>query len=336
MKAAAGAAIAAQTGRESSTIIDQADREEYAARAYKHLMERRVAKQLFDKWFIDDRGSFSMDLIGERGMYDATAMDVETARNSVRGMGMLADAGEELINNTFVVVSRFRYMSKEELVAEIQAISNAVSDGLGDLTSLALTASLGDGYFVRTTSYLFQLRWNEDISSTLYADLWDNPQRYHASDIFTLKYIGEEKAWANTKAGIFSNKSEQELIRIATVNATDAVLAKLERTYDVFKTKTPLLSVNPLTASIGLKEGLEPGDKYEVLEKIVDAETGRTTYRRKATITVSKDKNQIWDNRYMASEERAATGEGEQAITATRFEGNANGLYPGMLIRQIK
>ncbi len=340
MKGVAGAAMSIAAGTESSTTIDTGDRETYAMIAYKHLLEKAVAKQLFDKWFINHQGDFTMDLVKERGLYDATVMDVQTAKSSVRGMGMLEDAGEELVNNTFVVVSRYRYMSKEELVAELEATAKAVGSLFGDYGDIAASAgsvarlSLGDGYYVRTTSFLFQLRWNNNISNTFYADLWNNPEKYHASDIFSLKYVGEERAWANTKAGIFSSKTEEELMHIATVNATDAVLAKLEKKYDVFKTKTPLLSVEPLTASIGLKEGVEPGDKYEVLEKIVNAETGKTEYKRKATVTVTKDKDQIWDNRYMASEEQALAGD-VQSITATRFEGPKD-LYPGMLLRQIK
>ncbi len=353
MKDLAVVAVAATSdgNTESVTIIDQGDKETYAAQAYKHLLEQQVAKQLFDKWFVAGDGTFTMDLVQARGLYNATEMDVQSARNSVRGMGMLADAGEELINNTFVVVSRYRYMSKEELVKEIQALTataGATADALGaggwgDLVSstanIGVEMSLGEGYYVRTTSYLFQLRWNEDISNRFYAELWSNPEKYHASDIFSLKYIGEERAWANTKAGIFakSAKPDDELVRIATINATDAVLAKLEKKYDVFKTKTPLLTVEPeLTASIGMKEGLEPGDKYEVLEKQVDEKTGRTVYVRKGTLTVSKKKGKIWDNRYGVMDEIAAGEGGESLPTVTVFEGSKSGLYPGMLLRQIK
>lgn len=340
VRAAAGAALASTAGTESSTIIDDADKDEYAVLSHKYLLEQRVAKQLFDKWFIDEGGNFSMSLVQERGLYDASMSDVQTAKNSALGMGLLADAGEELINNTFVVVSRYRYMSKDDLVAEIEAAASAIGSaigGYGDLassiSSTAVKASLGAGYYVRATSFLFQLRWNEEISNTFYQSLWDNKQAYDSSDIFELKYIGQESAFANVKAGIFSNKEEGELIRIATVNATDAVIAKLQKKYDVFKTKTPLLTTKPLTAHIGMKEGVEPGDKFEVLEQIVDPETNKTTYKRKATITAKKGR--IWDNRYMANEEREATGE-ESDLTATEFEGKDSGLYPGMLLRQIK
>lgn len=325
----------------SGGLVDANSQEDYAIKAHKYIRNQKVAKQLFDKWFKNQHGDFSMQLIQERGMYDATVMDIQKAQSSVKGMGMLADAGEELINNTFVVVTRYRYISKEELCKEIEATAQSVASTFGSYATMgtkaamiALKASLGAGYYVRTTSYLYQLNWNDSIAQTFYGQLWSSPEMYENSDIFGVNFIGKETAWANVKAGIFTNKDETELIRIATVNAMDAVLAKLEKKYEVFKTKTPVIATDPsIIAQIGLKEGIEAGDKFEVLEKIVDPETSRTSYKRKAVVKVSKD--QIWDNRYMANEELELAGK-KQDFQVTRFEGNDKNMYPGMLLRQIK
>lgn len=330
----------------SGGLIDTTKKSNYAVLTYKFLQQQNIAKQLFDKWFKDQEGKFSMQLVQDRGMYAASAMDIEKAKSSVQGYGLLKDAGEELVKNTFVVVTRYRYLSKDQLVTEIDSAAQLVAEQFGGYAALgakagilAMKASLGAGYYVKTTSYLFQLNWNDSIADLFYSQLWTNPEAYENSDIFKIKYIGEENAWANVKAGIFTKKSEPELIRIATVNAMDAVLAKLEKKYEVFKTKTPMVvtKVNDkesvITAKIGMKEGLESGDKFEVLEKIVDPETQRTTYKRRGVVKVSKD--QIWDNRYMADEERAANGK-EQGFQETRFEGKTKDYYSGMLLRQIK
>ena len=84
-----------------------------------------------------------------------------------------------------------------------------------------------------------------------------------------------------------------------------------------------------------MKEGLEKGDKYEVLEQSTDAE-GKISYKRKGVITVEKGK--IMDNRYAAGEE-PLDEEGnpiapENTLEFTTFKGG-KGYYPGMLIRQI-
>ena len=132
---------------------------------------------------------------------------------------------------------------------------------------------------------------------------------------------------------------------------------------------TPLHSIDPATARIGMKEGLEGGEKFEVLEQLVDPKTMMTSYKRKGVITVEKDK--VWDNRIselvspsptaqMTEEERieymveqALSGvkpveeapvdttpqtDAEKAaiaLGATTFKGGSK-LYPGILIRQMK
>lgn len=323
-------------------LVDTSNKEDYAVKAYKFLMEQKVAKQLFDKWFIDSEGGFSTNLMQERGLYDASVIDAQTAKSSMKGDRMLRDAGKELVANTFVVVTRYRYLSKDELVAELEAAAALIAEQAGGgvygslgakAGGMALKASLGDGYYVRTTSYLFQLNWNDTIYQKL-GEVWENREAYDNADFYGINFIGKETAWSQVKAGIFSNKTEEELIYIATVNAMDAVLAKLEKKHEVFKTKVPLLTVEPnFTAAIGMKEGLEPGDKFEVLEKIYNEETGETSYKRRGVLKVSKD--QLWDNRYKADEERALSGT-QQDFKATRFEGKIKDAYVGMLLRQIK
>lgn len=325
-------------------LVDTTKKSDFAVLTYKFLQDGNIARQLFDKWFKAENGRDTMSLVFERGLYDASAFEVEKAKNTTRNLALLKDAGIELIQNTFVVVTRYRYLSKEQMCEEIDRAAKMVAEQFGTYATLgakagtmALKASMGAGYYVKTTSYLFQLNWNDSISNTFYSQLWNNPEAYAKSDIFGLKYIGEESAWANVKAGIFTKKSESELIRIATINAMDAVLAKLEKKYEVFKTKTPILVQKDgkemvITAKIGMKEGLEAGDKYEVLEQTEDPETHLTTYKRKGIVKVSKD--QIWDNRFGADEERALTGK-TQDFQETRFEGKGN-YYNNMYIRQIK
>lgn len=331
-----------RTLSESNALADPQEKEDYAIGAYKYILDQHVAKQLFDKWFIDDNGEFSVDLIRERGLYNASELDLQVAKSSLLGMAKLQDAGEELINNTFIVVSRYRYVPKEEIMnsaksigaAVGQAIHPIIGSGVSLATSITKTA-VGDGYYVRATSFLFQLVWNDSIAGKLYSELWGDKEAYDASDIFSIRYIGCDMASAGVKAGIFNTKTESEQIRIATVNATDAVLAKLAKQYEVFRTKTPLVinERGELTSYIGTKEGVEPGDKFEVLEAVADPQTGRTIYHKRGVIKVAKGK--VWQNHYMADEELAAQGE-TQTLTATVFEGKAKNYYTGMLLRQVK
>ncbi|NJO91350.1 MAG: hypothetical protein HC831_22105 [Chloroflexia bacterium] len=261
-------------------------------------------------------------------------------------MALLGDAGEELIKNSFVVVNDFDYVSKEEVAEKVKAglgllkeVTELVTDEEieTDLADETVT-TFGKGYVVRTTSYLFQLEWNDSVAAVFYNDYWmsegsrDNArkQAFENSDIFKLKLVGWEVAWADLQSTIYTKKSEEELITIASLRAIDAVIAKLQRKYEVFRTKTPLSSIDPIGAKIGLKEGLEKGDKFEVLEQVMTDE-GRTQYKRKGVIKVDKD--HIWDNRFMAGEGGDDTNPASQ-LGFTTFKGSGK-FYEGMLIRQI-
>lgn len=310
-----------------------------------------IAKQLVAKWFNrDENGYFNMNLVAERGQYDATEMQAGIAKSTVRGTSLLADAGEELIGNTFVVVTRFNYVSKEEIMAAAKRGFSILQDYGGSFGKTVGKAgnTIADvaakGYVIQASSYLYKLRWNDSIASVFYEKYWmdstyNSPELKFAFDtvtLFKLELVGFDKAWADLQSTVFTKKSEEELIRIATIKAVDAVIAKLQKEHDVFKTKTPLYTADPLTAKIGLKEGLEFGDKYEVLEQTID-DLGKTQYVRKGVIRVD---NKIWDNRYMAGEEQqadstATSTDVQQALDRTYFKGGSK-FYPGMLIRQIK
>jgi hypothetical protein len=311
-----------------------------------------VAKQIVAAWFNrDDQGRFNMELVEQRGLYNATNLDLNIAQGSSRGMAILADAGEELIGNTFVVINEFKYTSKEEvadktskglrtvgfLASFIPGAGGTIASTVSNVAAVGVTVA-GKGYWVKNTSHLYQLVWNQQIANEFYTRYWmdansydiNKKQAFESSNMFTLRYIGFESAGADLQSSIFTNKSEEELIAKATVKAVDAGISKLQRKFEQFRTKTPLHSVDPLTAKIGLKEGLEAGDKFEVLEQVQDA-NGKIQYVRKGIIYV--DGNNIWDNRYTI-EELAAMGKSAPQNQVTFFRGGT-GYAPGMLIRQI-
>jgi hypothetical protein len=313
-----------------------------------YLQSNEVAKKIIAKWFNRDTdGKFSMDLVAARGMYDATAMDKSIANQTERADALLADAGEELIKNTFVIVNDYKYMNKEEIAAKAKkgmAWANVVTSAAGvdistvtDIASAGATVA-GKGYIVRSTSYLYRLVWDEETAAIFYQNHWTDNNNFNSSkvdafnkaDNYKLVYIGEQNAWADVQSSIFTNKSETDLIQLATVKATDRAIAKLQKKYEEFRTMTPLFSVNPdIKAKIGLKEGLEKGDKFEVLEQRLD-ENNKTIYKRVGVIKVG---DQIWDNT-LTNEEIKEIGESVVDKQFTVFKGSGK-FYPGQLIKQI-
>lgn len=297
-----------------------------------------VARRMVAHWFERDpkTGQCSMDLIMNRGLYDASFFDVEIAKMSQRGIGILADAGEDLINNTFVVVNDIRYKDKSKSVNVLGKVMAVIPY----LSELGYVISDIKGFGVTVTSYLYRLEWNDDIAENFYSNCYIergkyDPQKkasFDYSQAFHLKYIGKQ----TVSSGQTSVKGVLDydpiaMIRKVCTRAIDRSLAELQHSYEEFRIKTPIYSVTPaITAKIGLKEGVTEKSKYEVLERVVD-NNGRTSYKRVGI--VQPVAGRIWDNRYMAVEEGAANSR----LEATTFRKLSGGdFYPGMLIREIK
>ncbi len=308
-----------------------------------YLDANKVANQLVAKWFNRDvKGAFNMSLIKERGFYDASILDINKAKLNTRGLSILADAGEELIGNTFILILDSRYLNKEDVGNVADAGINLLSSKLGFLGSLAAKTAVktvAKGYVVSTNAYLYRLNWNEEVSTKFYNDLWADSKSvnnvkksaFENANFFTLEYIGSDKAYSDVQSTSLTNKTETDLIGKATLKSIDNVISKLQENYDIFKTKTPLLTAEPeLTAKIGLKEGVTLKTKFEVLEQQLD-ENGKTKYVQVGKLKVSK-KAPIWDNQYGADEDNK-----DQTTDRTYFEKvSGKDFYPGLLIRQIK
>lgn len=310
-----------------------------------YLNTNNVAKNLVAKWFNrNEKGHFNMNLIAERGQYNASEIDIKIAKSSIRGKALLSDAGKELIGNTFVVVYDYKYTNKAEQAKKRKGFLNVVKSiasvvpGGDDVLNVASVAELGSdvvgkGYFVRTSSYLYRLIWNDAIAQDFYENLWIDEndsdiakkEAFDKTNLFRLEYVGSEVSRNNLQSTIFSSKSNGQLIEIATTKAVDKNIGKLQRSYEEFRVKTPLLSIDPIAAKIGLKEDIEKNDKFEVLEQVLN-EDGTTSYKRVGIIKADS----IWDNTYLADEINKSSKN-----NYTTFKGNNKKLAPGMLIRQI-
>lgn len=313
------------------------------------LNENKVASRLVGRWFNRDfyTGQCNMELVKERGLYNATEFDKQLAMRSARGMSMLQDAGEDLIGNTFVLVNDISYVDKNKGARAGASFLKA----LGSIASIAtgmsidnLTDNIGDmietikGFSVKINTFLYKLEWNDEQAALFYQEQYaskpDNTKRQNfdnARSNYKLKYVGKvESKGSNTSfLGVGEDKPEV-MIRKACQRAIDDNVADLQRNYEEFRTKSPLISVEPLTAYVGMKEGVAPKIQYEVLE-MVEMENGTHKYNRVGVIEPID--NLIWDNRFMAEEEGAA---GATLGFTTFRKVSGKEFSKGMLIREMK
>ncbi len=313
------------------------------------LNNNKVASRLVGKWFNRDMftGECNSDLVKERGLYDANTYDVIMAEKSARSMALLQDSGEELIGNTFVLVNDIRYVDKEKtgkVIGGVLRILGAIASAASGVDLTDLTDNLGSmmetlkGFKVKVNTFLYQLVWDEETMMDFYTTMYSNGPDNEKVKVFEnrrgdfkLKYVGKVESKGGDVSFIGVNLDEPiNMVRKACQRALDENIADLQQEFEAFRTNSPLISVEPLKAHVGLKENVTAGSRFEVLQAIED-ETGKRTYKRVGVITPEKD--QIWDNRYMALEEGAANA----SIGATTFKKVSGGpFYQGMLIREIK
>ena len=314
----------------------------------KYIEDQDIARRLVGKWFNESNGTMNFDLVAQRGFYNASDMDAAIVSGQARGRAALGDAGFELIDKTFITFSELNFVDNEPAaaIARDAAIIAAQMIPMDMLRVAAVAAANAayeaakEGYSVWTTTYLYKLDWSEEVAGEFLQMLYGDKDKFYASDIFKLNFVGQEKSKTlvlMSKNDDGTQKDNSQLIHKATGRNVNLVFRKLQKNYDSFKPKTPIYQIDDkfITAKVGTKEGLGSKSKFEVLEKVWNEKTQTTTWSRVCILSVSK-KFPIWENQFNAGEEvePQLNSKGEQ-IVATHFKGN-KAVRSGMLLRQIK
>jgi hypothetical protein len=310
----------------------------------KHIKESSLAKMLVAKWLNKkEDGSFDFELIRERGMYSPSN---ESADQQIQGVD-----DSDLIGNTFVVFNKMNFYPNEPVAklvldaALIEAGKITVEMAKQKAIEKAKQAyeRMKEGYTVITSSFLYKLVWDQPtidkfnvafMSKTANTKLaWDT------SNFFKLAFVGKETNTSLVTMSLKVKRTLEQTIKLAVDRNIDGVYSKLQKEYVVFRPVSPIISGgDTIRAKIGLKEGIEPGQTFEILElKTIDKKLGTQRYVSIGKTKVNK-KMPVWDNRAGAMEEPELDKDGKPVLTPeyTTFSG-AKGTQPGMhFIRLIK
>ena len=331
------------------------------ARYTEDLLNRQgMAKKMIAKWFglsgnDVNNATFNTDLIQTRGQYNASDVDVALALQTTRGLATLSDAGEELLGQTFVLVNDVTYTTAEEDAAVakltlgiVGGVFDAFTGGTAGRDLAKAGGQIADsftGFNVKTHSYLYQLVWNDSIAAIFYTQHYTgkpDPEKIQAflndKSTYRLKYVAHEYEF--DKKAVLKGKYERtELVRTICARSMDKNIVALAKQYEDFKVKTPVFSIltnekgkiTGYAAKIGMKEGITDGSKFQVVQRVIDPETGKTTYKYVASVKAKKD--YIWDNRYNAVLEEAPGS----SLPYTTFVKTGGGeILPGMLLIEGK
>ena len=312
-KSEAGQLLGAVASDATAGIVQDDSQVEFELQ--KYIKQSRLAHEQLKKWFnIKDDGSLNLDYVKEMiNMQLTEEQKLQAVASGSESVAIEANR-EYLIDNTYTVFTRLNFVSNEPIALAIKATADKIaSDKLTGLPlEMALKASekiyekTKEGYSVWTSGWLFDLQWGAEekamFDSCIEGDKI-NLDKFYAQE-FKLNYVGKENA---TSLVTFSlkkgegDRTEEQIIDLSTNRNIDKVLVKLQRAYDQFMPIFPLQQDKPIGAFLGLKEGIEGGEKFEVL----GPRQPNGEYKVLGTITA--DKKNIWDNNYGSTDEKGMT-----------------------------
>jgi hypothetical protein len=290
------------------------------------LLLNYIPNAVIAKWFSrKDDGSFGVELLQQRGLYNATDADVAAANASKLGIAKLMDAGEQLLNNSFIIVVDVNdLIDMEEAYNRLQKNSK---------TTIARTKN---GFKATVSTYVYKIDFNDTINSIFWNELWagstdvDLAARKAKFDKFNFPVTYYMRSSAMVEASQYNPGQslapkvqatrEQLMLKLLQEGVTNN-MATIEKSLEEFKVKASLFNSHPLEAKIGKKEGLKTDQRYFVYEMVQD-QAGKITAKRKGVIRATQH---ITDNRTVS------TG---QSKTSRFYQVAGSRLDEGMLLQQ--
>ncbi len=240
----------------------------YEAEVAKWLTENKIGQQILSIWFNrQPDGSFNVDVLKERGLFNANDNDFIVASASKRGQSSLMDMGLQLVNQSYVlafdfkdIISMTEYYNKNEVAKEKQIMN---------------------GFKSTANSYLFKLDFNDSIAAVFFQDYWigENDSEKEAKKtafenadfpfVFVSKQHNDISATQYNEGQPLApkvQKTNAELFEQMSQMALDAALNDVEKQNQDFRVKAMVSEVHPISAKIGKKEGLKFDQRYFVFE----------------------------------------------------------------------
>jgi hypothetical protein len=246
------------------------------------ISQTNITRQMVEKWFKRaPDGSFSMDLIKERGQYNASDNDFLTASANERQKSVLEDMGEKLLQKNYLLLVNY---------SDIKAFKN----------------SQNKLYYKGTArAYLYRLVWDEATSSMFYNDLWINDtddekvkkqkrEKFNTTD-FKVEFINAIRVDKNQMLTFGLNLlDDNEKLGLLNAQLGEGIIDKLVSVNSAFIIKKRIVSINPIAATIGSKEGLYVDQRFFVYETALNNKNSEVD-RRRSVVRVKK----VSDNKYV-------------------------------------
>ena len=289
----------------------------------KWLNDNKIGQQILSVWFNrQPDGSFNVEVLKERGLFNANDNDFIVASSSKRGESSLMDMGMQLVNQSYVLAFDFcDILSKEQYY---------------DKNKTATEKRTSNGFQASVNSYLLKLDFSDSVAALFFRDYWvgendpNKAAKIAAFDNAKFPFIAVSNQH-NSVSATQSNpgqssapdvqKTKNELLDQMGTSAVEMVMTTIERQKEDFRVKAMVSNVKPISAKIGKKEGLKFDQRYFVRENKTK-QNGAITSSRVAVVKSMK----VVDNR------KVTTGQTEPSSFYQIAGGKVDNL--GMFLEQ--
>jgi hypothetical protein len=306
-----------------------------------------------------------MNLIHQRGGYNATFADLKRVENTERGVARLSDEGIELIKNTFVLVCDMDYYDRANTgsflsglltIGAVALQANAQEQERKGNTDAAVNSQLASslaatgavvasdigGFAVNLNAYLFRLKWDKSTCDKIYNEYWIDEEtsssdasyrlnKYNQDNkSFELDYIGSYKARSG-KTVFRSQNDMYAVIRNVCASTITKAMNVLSKQFPVFKPKSLLYcNSDNLYAYVGRKENINYKTKFDVLE----TEKTKKGFKFNSIAIIKPVYGKLWDNTNTNFADSTSSNAPLNGTVFTRIKGEKDLCNKGFVIRE--
>ena len=250
------------------------------------IHDQHIPNKIIKNLLVNDNlGYMTIDVLEERGLYNASDATFKDAKNTTRGLAILKEEGLVMLNNLYFMVVAVESLTstyEQQSTANVYAMSGTTYLYKIDLKEMLSTGQFWKDFF-----------WDKNEASKL-NDLmnYNFPVTLVKSDGFTTtgtdlnamgKIGGLFKLGAKLSTGIAveydmsaagNRKSVKQIQTQLLENGIKKSLNAFENLMGGFTVTQSIFKPHPLQVKIGKKESLRPDDLYEVVENVVNTKTG--------------------------------------------------------------
>lgn len=250
------------------------------------LQQNKIGQKILAKWFNRQAdGTFNVDLLKERGMFNANDADFVIASASKRGESALMDMGMGLIDKSYVMVVDFdKLMTMEQVYDQSQVPAEQRNM---------------NGFKATVNAYLYKLNFNDSVAAYFFQDYWTStpdPAKASAFEAAKFPFIPVQTIQKEVMGTQFNpghvlapkvQKSSDELMQMLVKTAQQAFITDVEKENNEFRVKAFVSATNPIAAKIGKKEGLSFDQRYFVYEN-KEKGNGTVVSKRRGVVKAMK------------------------------------------------